>query len=51
VVEIIQRDLPILYIYRLRNLTAYTTDVAGVETFADGVVRLGRAGFLVEEGD
>jgi peptide/nickel transport system substrate-binding protein len=51
VVEIIQRDLPILYLYRLRNLTAYTTDVAGVETFADGVVRLGRAGFLAEEGD
>jgi peptide/nickel transport system substrate-binding protein len=51
VVEIVQRDLPILYVYRLRNLTAYTTDVAGVETFADGVVRLGRAGFLAEEGD
>ena len=51
VVEIVQRDLPILYVYRLRNLTAYTTDVAGIETYADGVVRLGRAGFLEEEGD
>jgi peptide/nickel transport system substrate-binding protein len=51
VVEIVQRDLPILYVYRLRNLTAYTTDVAGIETYADGVVRLGRAGFLAEEGD
>lgn len=51
VVEIVQRDIPILYLYRQRNLTAYTTDVAGIETFADGVVRLGRAGFLAEEGD
>jgi peptide/nickel transport system substrate-binding protein len=51
VVEIVQRDIPILYLYRQRNLTAYTTDVAGIETFPDGVVRLGRAGFLAEEGD
>jgi peptide/nickel transport system substrate-binding protein len=51
VVQIVQRDLPLLYVYRLRNLTAYTTDVAGIETYADGVVRLGRAGFLAEEGE
>jgi peptide/nickel transport system substrate-binding protein len=51
VVEIIQRDLPILYLYRQRNLTAYTTDVAGIATYADGVVRLGRAAFLAGEGD
>lgn len=51
VVEIVQRDLPILYLYRERNLTAYTTDVAGIATFADGVVRLGRAAFLAGEGD
>ena len=49
VVEILQRDIPILYLYRERNLTAYTTDVAGIETYADGVVRLGRAGFLVSD--
>jgi peptide/nickel transport system substrate-binding protein len=49
VVEIVQRDLPILYLYRLRNLTAYTTDVAGIDTYADGVVRLGRAGFLATD--
>jgi peptide/nickel transport system substrate-binding protein len=51
VVEIVQRDIPLLYLYRERNLTAYTTDVAGIETYPDGVVRLGRAGFLAEEGD
>lgn len=49
VVEIVQREIPILYLYRERNLTAYTTDVAGIETYADGVVRLGRAGFLATE--
>jgi peptide/nickel transport system substrate-binding protein len=51
VVEIVQHDLPILYLYRPRNLTAYTTDVAGIATFADGVVRLGRAAFLAAEED
>jgi peptide/nickel transport system substrate-binding protein len=51
VVEIVQRDVPLLYLYRERNLTAYTTNVAGIDTYADGVVRLGRAGFLAEEGD
>jgi peptide/nickel transport system substrate-binding protein len=51
VVEIVQREIPLLYLYRERNLTAYTTNVAGIETYADGVVRLGRAGFLAEEGD
>jgi peptide/nickel transport system substrate-binding protein len=51
VVEIVQRDLPILYLYRQRNLTAYTTDVAGIATYADGVVRLGQAAFLAEEAE
>jgi peptide/nickel transport system substrate-binding protein len=48
-VEIVQRDLPILYLYRIRNLTALSTGVAGVETFPDGVVRLSRAAFLEED--
>ncbi len=50
IVEIVQRDLPILYLYRQRNLTAHTSDVAGVATYADGVVRLGRAAFVTDEG-
>ena len=29
-----------------RNLTAYSEDLTGVSTFADGVVRLSRAGFV-----
>ncbi|MDO9380266.1 MAG: ABC transporter substrate-binding protein [Nocardioidaceae bacterium] len=50
VVTQVQEDDPIVYLYRQRNLTAYSEDVAGVSTYADGVVRLGRAGFLAGEG-
>ncbi|WP_235915559.1 ABC transporter substrate-binding protein [Puerhibacterium puerhi] len=49
VVTQVQEDNPIVYLYRTRSLTGYTTDVAGVSTYADGVVRLGTAAF-VEEG-
>jgi peptide/nickel transport system substrate-binding protein len=46
VVEIVQEDNPVVYLYRVRSLTAYTTDVAGIETFADGVVHLSHAAFV-----
>jgi peptide/nickel transport system substrate-binding protein len=46
VTEIVQRDNPIQYLYRVRSITGYTDDVAGVETYDDGVVRLSRAAFL-----
>lgn len=46
VVERVQRDNPIIYLYRQRNLTAHSADVVGVQTFADGVVRLSRAAFV-----
>ncbi len=48
-VSLLQRDSPIIYLYRQRNLTAYSTDVAGVETFADGVVHLSNAAFIEPE--
>lgn len=53
VVEQLQEDNPLIYLYRQRSLTAYTTDVAGIETFADGVVHLSNAAFLAnpEEED
>ncbi len=41
----------IIYLYRQRNLTAYTDDVAGIEVYSDGVVHLSEAGFLAEEED
>ncbi|GAB3547809.1 ABC transporter substrate-binding protein [Arthrobacter tumbae] len=53
VVEQLQEDNPLIYLYRQRSLTAYSTDVAGIETFADGVVHLSNAAFLAnpEEED
>nr|CEL14171.1 Oligopeptide ABC transporter, periplasmic oligopeptide-binding protein OppA (TC 3.A.1.5.1) [Kibdelosporangium sp. MJ126-NF4]CTQ88538.1 Oligopeptide ABC transporter, periplasmic oligopeptide-binding protein OppA (TC 3.A.1.5.1) [Kibdelosporangium sp. MJ126-NF4] len=45
-IQLIQRENPIVYTYRLRNLTVHTRRVTGVETYADGVVRLGKAAFV-----
>lgn len=50
VVRQVQADNPILYLYRVRSLTGYTEDVAGVATYPDGVVRLGTAAFVEKEG-
>ncbi|MCU1424830.1 MAG: extracellular solute-binding protein family 5 [Microbacteriaceae bacterium] len=49
VVEIVQEENPVIYLYRVRSLTAYSTDIAGVETFADGVVHLSHAAFVEAE--
>jgi peptide/nickel transport system substrate-binding protein len=46
VVTQVQEDNPVIYLYRTRNLTGYTQDVAGISTYADGVVRLSRAAFV-----
>lgn len=48
-VALLQEDNPIIYLYRQRNLTAYSTDVTGVETFTDGVVHLSSAAFVGKE--
>ncbi|RLV50093.1 ABC transporter substrate-binding protein [Nocardioides mangrovicus] len=45
-VTAVQQDDPIVYLYRQRNLTAYSTDVTGISAYADGVVRLGTAAFV-----
>jgi peptide/nickel transport system substrate-binding protein len=45
-VQVIQQQNPIVYTYRLRNLTVASTRVAGVEVYSDGVVRLGKAAFV-----
>ena len=49
VVEVVQKENPIVYLYRVRSLTGYSTDIAGVETFADGVVHLSNAAFVETE--
>ena len=46
----VRRDNPIIYLYRIRNLAAYSTDVAGAEVYPDGVVRLSRVAFVDQEG-
>jgi peptide/nickel transport system substrate-binding protein len=45
-VTIVQRDDPIIYLYRTRSITGVSKDVAGVSTYADGVVRLSEAAFV-----
>ncbi len=50
-VEKLQEDNPIIYLCRARSLTAYTTKIAGVETFADGVVHLSNAAFVDEPSE
>lgn len=40
----------IIYLYRQKNLTAYTEDVAGIDVYSDGVVHLSEAGFLKKGG-
>lgn len=45
-VEQVQKDDPIIYLYRVRSHTALSNDVAGVSTYADGVVRLSGAAFV-----
>ena len=36
---------PLIYLYRVRNLTGVSKTVQGVQVFPDGVIRVARAGF------
>lgn len=38
-----------IYLYRMRNLTAYRNEISGISVYADGVVHLSHAGFLEGE--
>ncbi|WP_323960619.1 ABC transporter substrate-binding protein [Arthrobacter sp. JZ12] len=51
VVKQVQEDNPLIYLYRQRSLTAYTDNVTGIETFADGVVHLSNAAFVADSGE
>jgi peptide/nickel transport system substrate-binding protein len=48
-VQVIQRENPIVYTYRLRNLTVHSTRVSGIEVYSDGVVRLGKAAYVTNK--
>jgi peptide/nickel transport system substrate-binding protein len=48
-VQLLQKENPVVYTYRLRSLTAHSTRVTGIEVYSDGVVRLGKAAFVTGE--
>lgn len=48
-IKIVQAENPIIYLYRQRNLTGYSTKIAGITTFADGVVHLSNVAFLAAQ--
>ncbi|TNC26971.1 ABC transporter substrate-binding protein [Amycolatopsis alkalitolerans] len=49
--RLIQQQNPIVYTYRLRNLTVQSAQVTGIQVYSDGVVRLGNAAYLkTQEG-
>jgi peptide/nickel transport system substrate-binding protein len=41
----IQKDDPIIYLYRQRNLTGVTKKVSGVQVYPDGIIRVAFAGY------
>lgn len=47
-VTLIQRDNPVVYTYRLRNLVVRSAGLVGVEVYSDGVLRLGKAAFAAD---
>lgn len=47
--QLVQDDLPIIYLYRQRNLTGVSDRVAGVEVYGDGLLRFAHAGFVEQE--
>jgi peptide/nickel transport system substrate-binding protein len=44
VVAKLQEDDPLIYLYRQRNITAFTNRVKGVQVYPDGVIRVAFAG-------
>jgi peptide/nickel transport system substrate-binding protein len=41
----LQKDDPLIYLYRQRNLTGVTKKVSGVQVYPDGLIRVAFAGF------
>jgi peptide/nickel transport system substrate-binding protein len=46
VVQKLQEDAPLIYLWRQPNLVGLNNKVGGVQMFGDGLVRLGTAGFV-----
>ncbi|HEY7175572.1 MAG TPA: hypothetical protein VH442_11700, partial [Micromonosporaceae bacterium] len=45
VITQLQKDLPIIYLYRQKNFTGVSRTVVGVQVFGDGLLRFKNAGF------
>jgi peptide/nickel transport system substrate-binding protein len=45
VVTQLHKDLPIIYLYRLKNFTGVSRKVVGVQMYGDGLMRFAHAGF------
>jgi peptide/nickel transport system substrate-binding protein len=41
----LHKDVPLIYLYRQKNLTGVAGKVVGVQVYGDGLIRLGTAGF------
>lgn len=44
----VQKDNPIIYLYRQRNITGVSDSIAGVSVFSDGVVRISGAAYVAD---
>jgi len=45
VITKLHEDAPLIYLYRVKNLTGVTSKVVGVQMYGDGLLRFGTAGF------
>jgi peptide/nickel transport system substrate-binding protein len=45
VITQLHKDLPIIYLYRLKNFTGVSRKVVGVQMYGDGLMRFAHAGF------
>ena len=41
----LHKDLPLIYLYRLKNFTGVARTVVGVQVYGDGLIRFAHAGF------
>jgi peptide/nickel transport system substrate-binding protein len=48
---VVRQDLPIIYLYRQKNLTGVSDAVTGVEVYGDGLLRFAHAGFVDDSAE
>jgi peptide/nickel transport system substrate-binding protein len=45
VITELHKDVPIIYLYRVKNFTGVAKNVVGVQMYGDGLMRFAHAGF------